>query len=427
VSGTATDADVLVAGAGPAGVAVAVALAAARPDLVRRGRIVCLDRARFPREKPCGGGLTGHARAALETLGLAVRVPLVACRTGRIVYGAAARAVPLAQPVDVVRRAELDADLVAQARARGVTVLEGEGVAGYAVDEASATVTVTTGGGRRLTARVLVAADGAGSRIRQALVAGDRHAPARPLRLFKHEVTAPPALAADMGEAMIYDFTPMDEGLRGYVWLFPVAGGRVNVGAMHYPSRRLGGAAVTRILDRALGRYGIRLPSAARGWPAWPYARRARIAAPHVIAVGDAAGIDALTGEGIAVGLEHGPLAASAIARALDSGDFSFDGFAAAVRAAVVGRELALDGRLAAMLYAPRGFGVWLSLVMFDARMRALYAARVCGSAVLADRPGALVAALGRHALAAPVRLARLGRASRAGAAAAAVASASTS
>ena len=45
----------LVAGAGPAGSATAIHLA-------RGGaRVLLADRARFPRDKPCGGGLTGRA------------------------------------------------------------------------------------------------------------------------------------------------------------------------------------------------------------------------------------------------------------------------------------------------------------------------------------------------------------------------------
>ncbi len=47
--------DVLVVGAGPAGSATALRLA-------RGGaRVLLADRARFPRDKPCGGGLTGRA------------------------------------------------------------------------------------------------------------------------------------------------------------------------------------------------------------------------------------------------------------------------------------------------------------------------------------------------------------------------------
>jgi geranylgeranyl reductase family protein len=402
------DADVIVSGAGPAGVAVAVALAQRRPDLANAGRIICFDRAHFPREKPCGGGLTGHARAALEQLGLSVRVPSVACRTGRIVYGKESRSVKLERPVEIVRREEFDADLVAQARSRGVVVMEGEGVESHAVEFGRGIVSIRTTAGRSLDARVLVAADGAGSRIRKQLVAGDKSHPARPIRLYKLEMPAPSGLP----EEMIYDFSPMEAGLRGYVWLFPVANGRLNVGVMHTPSNRLDGHSIMRILSQTLARHGVALPESARGWPAWPYAPRGRLSGAHVLCVGDAAGIDALTGEGIAVGLEHGPVAADAIARALDRHEFAFSDYRRAIRAATIGRELAIDRRLAARLYAARGFRFWLSLVMFDRRMRALYAARVCGSAVLADRPGALLGALARHALVAPLRLRRLARAS---------------
>ena len=391
--------EVVIAGAGPAGVATALALARRLPALA--GRILCLDRAHFPRPKPCGGGLTGHAHRALETLGLEVRVPRVACTSGRLVYGAVGADVALARPVDIVRREDFDADLVAQARARGIEIVEGEGVAAFEVNRAARWVGVTTTRGRALRARILVGADGVGSRVRRALVASG--AGAIPLRLFKAEVVAPPALRLE--RRMIYDFSPMDSGLRGYVWLFPVAGGLVNVGAMHYPSRHLPGGDIERVLRRTLVGHGVQLASPARGWPAWRYDPHLSIAGAHLLLVGDAAGIDALTGEGIAVGLEQGMVAAEAIADAFARDDFRFAGYTAAVRAAVVGRELALDRWAAALLYPPSGFSVGLSMAMFDRRVRELYAARVSGSAVLADEKPALVGALLRHAVAAPRRL----------------------
>jgi flavin-dependent dehydrogenase len=393
------DHDVVIAGAGPAGVATGVALLMRDPSLA--GRVLVLDKARFPREKPCGGGLTGHARAALDALGLGVRVPHVPCAEARVVYRGSTSDVTLGRPVDVVRRREFDADLVAQARARGLTVEEGEGLAAFSVDERRALVHIETSAGRRITARVLVGADGAGSRVRRALARDQRP----PLRLFQAEVAMPPAAAGMLKARMLYDFSPMDAGLRGYVWLFPVAGGHVNVGAMHYPSRALSGGAIERLLRASLARHGVALAEGARGWPAWPYRARAPIAGPHLLCVGDAAGIDGLTGEGIAVGLEHGPVAAAAVARALATGDFRMAGYARAVRRAIVGRELALDARLARLLYAPRAFRLWLSLIVLDRRMQELYAARVSGSEVLADRKGALVAALGRHLLMARSRM----------------------
>jgi flavin-dependent dehydrogenase len=127
-----------------------------------------------------------------------------------------------------------------------------------------------------------------------------------------------------------------------------------------------------------------------------------------VRAAAAAAGLDGLTGEGIAVGLAHGPLVAGAVRAALDSGDFRFAGYQRALRRATVGRELALDRWLAALLYATPDFRPWLSLVMFDGAVQALYADRVSGGAVLADRKPALLGALARHLFLATTRTARL-------------------
>jgi flavin-dependent dehydrogenase len=391
------DFDVVIAGAGPAGIATAVALV--RLQGLDPRRILVLDKARFPRAKPCGGGLTGHALTALEALGLALRVPSVPAQEGEVVYGRVRRTVSLARAVHIVRREDFDADLVAQARALGIEVREGEGLQSFAVaerqgaDVGAGRVGLTTTS-RTLSARVLIGADGVASNVRRHVLAGHPRLAARqPLRLARLELPAP----VDLPQRMVYDFSPFVGGLRGYVWLFPVPGGRVNVGIMHYPVSDLGGKALDGLLAACLAKYGVTLPGPARGWPAWPYHGGAPISAPHVLCVGDAAGIDALTGEGIAVGLESGPIAAAAVADGLRRNDFRFAGYRRALRRAVVGRELALDGRLARLLYGARDFAAWLGLVFFDRRMLQLYAARVSGSEVLADRKLALVGTLLRH------------------------------
>jgi flavin-dependent dehydrogenase len=134
------------------------------------------------------------------------------------------------------------------------------------------------------------------------------------------------------------------------------------------------------------------------------------VAGPHLLCAGDAAGIDGLTGEGIAVGLAHGPVVARAVAVAMATGDFGFTGYQRALRRCTEGRELALDRWLAGLLYRMPDFRAALSLIMFDDEVRALYAARVSGDLVLADHKPALVKAVARHLYLGRQRMAALER-----------------
>ena len=114
----------------------------------------------------------------------------------------------------------------------------------------------------------------------------------------------------------------------------------------------------------------------------------------------DAVPISSLTGEGIAVAMEHAVEAAGAIVEALAWGDYAFDGYRMRLRRAVVGRELALDRWLARLLYSGKHmWRHWLSLVLFDREVLEMYAARVCGTSVLADQKPRLYRALVRHIL----------------------------
>jgi flavin-dependent dehydrogenase len=388
--------DAVIAGAGPGGAAVAARLA----QHGRAAQVLVLDRYCFPREKPCGGALTGHADGAMAALELELRVASAACWDAGVRFGGFQRTVRMGRAVRVVRREDFDADLVAQVRARGVEVVEGEGVVDYAV--ATDRVVVTTSRGRALEAEVLVGADGAASVVRKRLGGGgggrgrggeDR---ALPHRLFQLELPA-----AGGGEPpMLYDFTPMARGLRGYLWIFPVPGGRQNLGLMHYPAAAAtrGGRELVDLLGRGLAEHGIALPDrAARGWPAWGYQPSRPVSGPRVLTVGDAAGIDGLTGEGIAVAMEHAIIAGDWIDRGLRDRQLGFAGYRRALRRAVVGRELALDRHLARMLYDSRRWRDWLALVLYDPDVIEMYARRVDGTEVLADQKARLMRALMRH------------------------------
>ena len=382
-----TQYDVVIVGAGPAGVAMAA-------SLLSHGitRVLVLERYRFPRAKPCGGGLTGHADQAMEALGLTLNVAHTASTSACVRFGDFKRDVTLESPVNVVQREAFDADLVRQIRERDVDVCEGEGVIGYHRRNDSVQVKTTTG--REISASVVVGADGAASVIRKQLLRGEKRLPHR---LFRLELALP---GHGIGNQMVYDFTPMAWGLRGYLWVFPISSDMVNVGLMHYPAYRTGGRQLVDILRRGLQRLDIELPArGTRGWPVWGYQPNTAIAAPRVVTIGDAAGIDALTGEGIAVAMEQAIEAGRAIAGARASGDYGFQTYRRDMARATVGRELRLDRWLARMLYGSRMWRRFLSLVLYDEEVLRLYAARVSGSQVLADQKWKLYQALSRHIL----------------------------
>jgi flavin-dependent dehydrogenase len=404
--------EVIIAGGGPAGSACAAAILSRRPDLA--GRVLILERARHPREKPCGGGLTGHVPAALSALGLRLQVPGVPARTAQVVFGGVRRQVRLPAPVVVVRREEFDDSLLRQAAELGAEVWQGRALRGFAVRDGG--VAVETDGGAPLTCRVLVGADGAGSLVRKHILGHRAQGGPHPIRLFRAELP----MDCPYGDEMVYDFTPMAAGLRGYLWLFPVPGRRVNVGVMHYQGAAnrspLSGAALAGLCQAHLSRHGIALPSGAlRGWPAWGYDPAGALAAPHLCLVGDAAGIDALTGEGIAVALEQGLVAGAAICEGLEQGDLRFADYAARIRRATVGRELSLDRLLARLLYDHRhragglgGFWHFLSMVLYDRDLLDLYARRVSGTILLSEHRRRLLPVLLRHGLALRSRRAQL-------------------
>jgi geranylgeranyl reductase family protein len=347
-----TAVDVIVAGGGPAG--IAAALTAARRGL----RVVCCDRAQFPRDKTCGDGLTTQALRLLERLGLtrvalveagyvAVRECVVVSPSGRRVH------LPLPDDGDhagVVARMGLDAALAELAHRSGVEVREGATVDDLAM--ASDGVKVRLATGETIEGRHLVAADGHWSTIRRHLHPEE----ARDLGTWH----AARQYFDDVHDERLWVCFEEDL-LPGYAWVFPMPGGGANVG---FGVLRAGrhGRDLKDLWEDVITRSSVRrilgsnaTPRApVRAWPIPTAYSTTRLADGPVLYAGDAAAVvDPLTGEGIAQALETGIAAADAIASGGDA-----DVIAARYRHAVergLGRDLRFAARLQRILGAPRG------------------------------------------------------------------------
>ncbi len=346
----AFDFDVAIVGAGPAGSTAAIALLRARPSLA--GRVVLLEKARFPREKPCAGALGARGDALLRQLGVAVEVPSAPV-DGITLLGTAREASASPGCIGrVVRRVEFDHALARIAASRGAELRDGVRV-DDARDEGAAGVLVATSAGP-LRARAVVGCDGVGSLVRKKLGLG----PGR-LRAQVVEVDTEPVPGDRDWSMLVFDAS--DRSLAGYAWDFPtIVDGRALVCRGVY---RLkidgeaddGGVDVADKLDARLRSQGIDPASCKnKRYSERGFEPASRIARGALMLAGEAAGIDPVTGEGIAQAIEYGCLAGPFVAGRLDGqGSVALDGWDDAFARSRLARDLRLRTRFVKLFYGP--------------------------------------------------------------------------
>jgi geranylgeranyl reductase family protein len=340
--------DLVVVGAGPAGAAAAATAARAGLD------VVALDKARFPRDKICGDGLTTGALRELERLGIVpsdvaswqqVDDVVVRSPSGRTVRFPLPR--HRGQFAVVARRADLDHSLVRLARNAGAEVCEGHALT--AVHQRDDRVVVHAEGLEPLAARYAIGADGMWSPLRKALgvapqgYLGEWHA-------FRQYFRSSGPASRDLHVWFEPDLLP------GYAWSFPLPDGVVNVGfgitrggaLRTQDMKALWPALLLRPHVRAVLGDDAVPESPHRAWPIPAAIDRAVLSHGRALFVGDAAtATDPMTGEGIAQALLTGRLAAEAVVR--------HGGDPGSVRAAYerdVRRHLLADHRMSVLLMA---------------------------------------------------------------------------
>jgi flavin-dependent dehydrogenase len=333
--------DVAVVGGGPAGISTALHLRAAAP----RARVTVLEKARYPRDKICAGGIGARAFRLLEQIGVEVACPRVALDAVAVRLPGDTVVVDLPGLGAVVRRIEFDQAFARHAIDRGVAVVEGCAVTGLAVDARGATL--TTAGGDPVRARCVVGADGVGGAVRR-LIGLPRGA----LRAQVVELDTAAAAGDLPRDTIAFDFATAD--LRGYAWDFPtivdgeplVCRGVYALGvAADQPRDRLAAYLAARGLDVA--DYRIK-QFAERG-----FEPGAAIARPRVLLAGEAAGIDIATGEGIGQAIEYGAIAGRYLARALAADRLGFADWRRTVDRHHLGLQLRLRHAAHRAFYGP--------------------------------------------------------------------------
>lgn len=322
--------DVIVIGGGPSGSCAAIFLSKAGK------RVLLLDRAKFPREKVCGDGISGRSVGVLRELGLLQKFKSVEHQdmfgvTFSSPNGTVAP-IPSASgteaPGFVCRREVFDNVLFQHAKSLASKTIEGFFATALVYEgKAVAGVKGTYDGAEmEFRAKVVVCADGVGGMTARKLGAynSDEAHQHAGIRCYYEGVEG-------MGDKIELHF--VDSAVPGYFWIFPLPNKRANVGlCMVVSDMKKRKANLQKIMNDIVENHPVFKPrfqnakrsTEIKSWLLPLASKRMKLAGGGYVLVGDAASlIDPFTGEGIGNALTSGKHASMAILKAFEANDFS--------------------------------------------------------------------------------------------------------
>jgi geranylgeranyl reductase family protein len=313
--------DVIVVGTGPAGAVLAYLLA-------RRGLdVLILERARLPRYKSCGGGVTWKA---MQNLPFDVSAVFEHKAVGGIVTYAGEQLikVEVGWPVAwLVMRDRFDHYLVQQAVSAGAHLVEGISV--VSVEDRGDRVVVITNQGE-LQSQLLAGADGVNSIVARSmgLMTGREVGVA-----VEAELAVSPASLESQGSYATFDFGALP---GGYGWIFPKRD-HLSVGVFKaIPGKAMG---LKKALERFIASEAVLLDPRILHMQGHQIPLGGRPQILHkgrVLLVGDAANLaDPWMGEGISYAVVSARLAAEQMFYALQSHAVDLSGYTDLINASI--------------------------------------------------------------------------------------------
>lgn len=300
--------------------------------LARHGvRVLLLDKKRFPRDKPCGGGIRASVFTRFPALDEALRKRVAIHAVHKVLMespsGDSVRAESDTPFYITLRREEFDAALLDRARDQGVDVVEQTRVS--EIERRGGEVIVRSIDGRTFAARLVIGADGVNSVVaRQAGLTTGFTDDALAIDTMEETPLAKLNIADPDTMYVAYGY----QGYPGYGYVFPKAD-CIDAGVgflLSFYKQRLEGTPYdhhVRFLDDARDKGIVKGESVRGNFKAYRLplgGPLARTYADGVLVCGDAGGfVNGYTGEGIYHAMVTGELAALTAAGAIRRRDCS--------------------------------------------------------------------------------------------------------